>query len=173
MDFLFVTFMDFLGGGCNFNCSWDFFSSSGHVFPWGLVAQRLRLEVGYRRVVCYAIDDLEKLEAWLTRIDEYSTLKRQLMTGLWGRYLGAGRCSVAPPLAGHGWPIWEMASIALFFIFWKSMEIAGRVQEWRKVPSSTVTGLELRGQGPWGFLPMQHINNWWDWGCSQLQVSSG
>ena len=31
------------------------------------------------------------------------------------------------PLAGHGWTIWEMVSIALFFflIFWKSMGIDG------------------------------------------------
>ena len=88
-----------------------------------------------------------------------------------------GGVRLLPLLAGHGWTIWEMVSIALFFfIFWKSMEIAGKVLEWWKVPCSTVTRLELRGQGPhmlwtppWGFLPMQHINNCWDWWCSQLQ----
>ena len=93
VDFLFFfSFMDFLFF-CKFNCSWHFFTSSGHV------AQRLRFENGYWRVVSYTIDDLGKREAWLTRFDEYGTLKRRLTTGLGGRCLGAGRCPVVPPAA--------------------------------------------------------------------------
>ena len=119
MDFLFF---------CKFNCSYKesedvpsliaLGTSSLHLVmsPWGLVAQHLRFEDGYRRVVSYTIDDLGKREALLTRFDEYGILKRRLTTGLGGRCLGAGQCPVAPPLAGHGWPIWEKVSIALFFL---------------------------------------------------------
>ena len=47
---------------CKFNCSWRFFTLPGPVSPGG-GAQRLHFEVGYRRVVNYAIDDLVKREA--------------------------------------------------------------------------------------------------------------
>ena len=61
--FCFFYLHRFSGVFCKFNCSWYFFTSSGHVPPWGLVAQRLRFEDGYRRAVSNTVDDLGKREA--------------------------------------------------------------------------------------------------------------
>ena len=130
----FFTFMDFLGVfPCKFNCSWHFFTSSDRVPPGELVAQGPRFEDRYERVVSYTNDDLGKRVGWLTRIDGHGT-EETVDDGLGGRCLGAGRCPVAPPLAGHGWTIWEMVLIALLFFFllkihgdcWQ--EIAGMVK---------------------------------------------
>ena len=59
--FLFFFFSWIFCFFCKFNCPWHF--SSGHVLPWGLVAQCLRFEDGYRRVVSYTIVDLGKRAA--------------------------------------------------------------------------------------------------------------
>ena len=85
---------------CKFNCSWYFFTSSDRVPPGG-VAQRLRFEYGYRRVVSYTNDDLGKRVAWLTRFDGHGT-EETVDDELGGRCLGAGRCPVAPP-SGWSW----------------------------------------------------------------------
>ena len=59
-----------------------------------------------------------------------------------------GAVSGCFPLACHGWPIWETVSIVFFILLkihgyhWQGAGVT------RSVPSSTVTGLELRGQGP-------------------------
>ena len=57
-----------------------------------------------------------------------------------------GVVRLLPPLAGHGWTIWEMVSIALFFVFFLSFEnpwglLARCWNEKKKVPCSTVAGL--------------------------------
>ena len=61
--------MDFLGGCPSWIFCFFFFVSLIALgttslrlvtSPWGLVAQRLRFEDGYRRVVSYTIDDLGK-----------------------------------------------------------------------------------------------------------------
>ena len=55
--------------------------------------------------------------------------------GLGGRCLDAGRCPVTPPpwlvMAGRSGR-WCQLLCFCFFIFWKSMEIAGKVLEWKK-----------------------------------------
>ena len=149
--FIFIYFFFYLhgfsgGGGCKFNCSWHFFTSSDRVLPGG-VAQRLRFDYGYWRVVSYTNDDLGKRVGWLRRIDGYGT-EETVDDGLGGRCLGAGRCPVAPP-SGWSWLddlVDGVNCFGFFFIFWRSMEIAGKVLAWWKVPCSTVTRLELRGQ---------------------------
>ena len=141
------------GGGCKFNCSWHFFTSSDRVPPGALVAQGPRFEDRYRRVVSYTNDDLGKRVGWMRRIDGYGT-EETVDDGLGGRCLGAGRCPVAPSLwlvmaglSGRWCQLLCLFFCFVFFIFWKSMEFAGKVLEWWKVPCSTVTRLELRGQG--------------------------
>ena len=66
---------------------------------------------GIEGQVNYAFDYVRRQEACETSFDECCTLKKRLTTVLGGRYLGAGRCPVAPPLAGHSEPIWETVSI--------------------------------------------------------------
>ena len=71
------------------------------------------------------------------------------MDDAWAR----GGVRLLLPLAGSGWPIWETVSVDFLKIYicillkihgdyWQGAGMA------KSVPSSTVTGLELRGQGP-------------------------
>ena len=77
-----------------------------------------------------------------------------------------------PPLAGRSGRRCQLFFFILLKIHGDYWQGAGVV---KSIPSSTVTGLELWGQWshmlwlPRGFLSMQHINNCWDWWCSQLQ----
>ena len=86
------------------------------VFPRG-GARGPRFADWYRGVVSYTSDDLGGRVAWLT----WNWWKWYRGNG-W-RWVGKtipGRGAVSgcsSPLAGHGWTIWEMVSIALFFFF--------------------------------------------------------
>ena len=80
-------------------------------------------------------------------------LKRRLTTGLGGRCLGAKRCPVAPP-SGWSWlaDLGDGVNWVFFLVFLILLKIHGDYWQGagmvKSVPSATVTGLELRGQGP-------------------------
>ena len=128
---VFFFLMDFLGG-----VSLTALGTSSLrlvMFPWGLVALRLRFEDGYRRVVSYTIDDLGKRVAWLTRIDEHGTSKKRLTMGWEDDAWTRGGVRLLPP----GWSWLDdlgdgINCFVFFFIFWKTMGIAGKVLEWKK-----------------------------------------
>ena len=110
-------------------------------------------------------------------LDEHIT-EETVDDGLGRRYLGARRCPVAPPpLAGHGWTIWEMVSIALvfFLIFWKSMVIDGWETcfvccrgQWRpagwEVNSTVLSGT---------LFLLRHRSNCGDYWCSHVVRKGG
>ena len=81
----------------------------------GLGAREPRFADWYRGVVSYTNDDLGKWVAWLT----WSWWTWYRGNGWrWVRKTIPGRGAVSgcsSTLAGHGWTIWEMVSIALFF----------------------------------------------------------
>ena len=84
------------------------------------------------------------------------------------------------PLAGHGWTIWEMVSIALFFfflslIFWKSMVIDGWETcfvccrgQWRP-PGWEVNSTVLSGT----LFLLRHRSNCGDYWCSHVVRKGG
>ena len=85
------------------------------------------------------------------------------------------------PLAGHGWTIWEMVSIALFFlfffplIFWKSMVIDGWETcfvccrgQWRP-PCWEVNSTVLSGT----LFLLRHRSNCGDYWCSHVVRKGG
>ena len=65
------------------------------VFPWG-GARGPRFADWYRGVVSYTSDDLGGRVAWLTW-NWWNGTEETVDDGLGRRYLGAGRCPVAPP----------------------------------------------------------------------------
>ena len=162
---------------CKFSCSWHFFTSSDHVPPGGLVAQGPRFEDRYRRVVSYTVDDLGKRVAWLTRIDGHGT-EETVDDGLGGRCLGAGQCPVAPH-SGWSWldDLGDGVNCFFFFFFFfeNSWRLLARCWNGEKFLAQLLLSWNYEARGhiccepPWGFLPMQHINNCWYWWCSQLQ----
>ena len=130
---VFFTYMDFLF--FKFNCSWRFFSSFGHVpLGVGCTAPPFRDRVSRVSELCNWW--FWKAKARLKSFDECSTLKRRLSVGLGGRCLGVGQCPVAPP---SGWSRRaDLGDGVNFFFntyisFRKSMEITGKMLEWRKV----------------------------------------
>ena len=122
--------MDFLGFIFRkFNCSWHFFTSSDRAPLGGCTGAPFRGLVS-RGSKLY--------KWWFGRAS--GLVDMELMKWYRGngwRWVGKtmpGRGAVSgcsSPLAGHGWTIWEMVSIALFLlfffplIFWKSMVIDG------------------------------------------------
>ena len=81
------------------------------------------------------------------------------------------------PLAGHGWTIWEMVSIALFFflIFWKSMVIDGWETcfvccrgQWRP-PGWEVNSTVLSGT----LFLLRHWSNCGDYWCYHVVRKGG
>ena len=148
------------------------------VFPRG-GARGPRFADWYRGVVSYTSDDLGGRVAWLT----WNWWKWYRGNG-W-RWVGKtipGRGAVSgcsSPLAGHGWTIWEMVSIALFFffflIFWKSMVIDGWETcfvccrgQWRP-PGWEVNSTVLSGT----LFLLRHRSNCGDYWCSRVVRKGG
>ena len=99
---------------CKFNCSWHFFTSSDRVSPGGLVALGPHFGDWYRGVVSYTNDDWES--EWADYDELIDMVPRKQLTMGWEDDAWRGAVSgCSSPLAGHGWTIWEMVSIALFF----------------------------------------------------------
>ena len=94
--FLFLFYLHGFSGFifCKFNCSWHFFTSSDRVPLGG--ARGPRFADWYRGVVSYTSDDLGGRVAWLTW-NWWNGTEETVDDGLGRRYLGAGRCPVAPP----------------------------------------------------------------------------
>ena len=100
---------------CKFNCSWHFFTSSDRVLPGGLG----RTGAPFRGLVSRG----SKLYKWwfgkasgLIDIELMNMVPRKRLTMGWEDDTWArGGVRLLLPLAGHGWTIWEMVSIALFF----------------------------------------------------------
>ena len=104
-----------------FNCSWHFFTSSDRVSPGG-VHGGPRFADWYRGVVSYTSDDLGGRVAWLTW-NWWNSTEETVDDGLGRRYLGAGRCLVAPPpwlvMAGRSG---RWCQLLCFFFFFLSFE---------------------------------------------------
>ena len=104
-----------------FNCSWHFFTSSDRVPLGWLGAREPRFADWYRGVVSYTSDDLGGRVAWLTW-NWWNGTEETVDDGLGRRYLGAGRCPVAPPpwlvMAGRSGRWCQL----LFFFFFLSFE---------------------------------------------------
>ena len=132
--FLFFTFMDFLGLFFVSLISLGTSSLRLIVFPLGGWLHGGPVSGDwYRGVVSYTNDDWES--EWADYDELIDMVPRKQLTMGWEDDAWArGGVRLPLPLAGHGWTIWEMVSIALFFflIFWKSMGIAGKVLEWIK-----------------------------------------
>ena len=122
---------------CKFNCSWHFFTSSDRVPPGGVGCTGAPFR--------WLVSRGSKLYKWwfgkasgLIDIELMNMVPRKQLTMGWEDDTWArGSVRLLLPLAGHGWTIWEMVSIALFFflIFRKSMEIDG----WLKVSYSELS----------------------------------
>ena len=100
---------------CKFNCSWHFFTSSDRVPPGGVGCTG----APFRGLVSRG----SKIYKWwfgkasgLIDIELMNMVPRKRLTMGWEDDTWArGGVRLLPPLAGHGWTIWEMVSIALVF----------------------------------------------------------
>ena len=105
---------------CKFDCSWHFFTSSDRVSPVGGSAREPRFADWYRGVVSYTNDDFGKWVAWLTW-NWWNGTEETVDDGLGRRYLGAGRCPVAPPhwlvMAGRSGRWCQLLCFFLFLSF--------------------------------------------------------
>ena len=110
---------------CKFDCSWHFFTSSDRVSPVGGSAREPRFADWYRGVVSYTSDDLGGRVAWLTW-NWWNGTEETVDDGLGRRYLGAGRCPVAPPpwlvMAGRSG---RWCQLLCFFFFSYLLKIHG------------------------------------------------
>ena len=166
---------------CKFNCSWHFFTSSDRVSPEG-GAREPRFADWYRGVVSYTNDDFGKWVAWLTW-NWWNGTEETVDDGLGRRYLGAGRCPVAPPpwlvMAGRSGRWCQLLCFFLFFffllIFWKSMVINGWETcfvccrgQWRP-PGWEVNSTVLSGT----LFLLRHRSNCGDYWCSRVVRKGG
>ena len=174
--------MDFLGlFFCKFNCSWHFLTSSDCVSPVGGGAREPRFADWYRGVVSYTNDDFGKWVAWLTW-NWWNGTEETVDDGLGRRYLGAGRCPVAPPpwlvMAGRAGRRCQLLCFFCFFfslIFWKSMVIDGWETcfvccrgQWRP-PCWEVNSTVLSGT----LFLLRHRSNCGDYWCSRVVRKGG
>ena len=174
--FLFFTFMDFLG---LFFVSLTALGTSSLrliVFPWG-GARGPRFADWYRGVVSYTSDELGGRVAWLTW-NWWNGTEETVDDRLGRRYLGAGRCPVAPPpwlvMAGRSGR-WCQLLCFFFLIFWKSMVIDGWETcfvccrgQWRP-PGWEVNSTVLSGT----LFLLRHRSNCGDYWCSHVVRKGG
>ena len=174
--FLFLFYLHGFSGFIfrKFNCSWHFFTSSDRIPPGGgLVARGPRFADWYRGVVSYTSDDLGGRVAWLTW-NWWNGTEETVDDGLGRRYLGAGRCPVAPPpwlvMAGRSGRWCQLLCFFFFLIFWKSMVIDGWETcfvccrgQWRP-PCWEVNSTVLSGT----LFLLRHRSNCGDYWCSHV-----
>ena len=120
---------------CKFNCSWHFFTSSGHVPLVGWLHSapfRGQVSKGSKLYNWWfgKASGLNDTNWWIWYFEE------TVDDGLGVRCLDVGRCPVSPP-PGWSW-LDDLGDgvncfvFCLFLIFWKSIGIAGKVLEWKK-----------------------------------------
>ena len=116
---------------------------------WRLVAQRLRFEDGYRRIVSYTIDDLGKRVAWLTRINEHGTLKKRLTMGWEEDAWTRGGVRLLPP--GWSWldDVGDGVNCFVFFCFFNLLKIHGDCWQGAGMKKRFLAQLLLG----WGWIP--------------------
>ena len=177
--FLFLFYLHGFSGFIfrKFNCSWHFFTSSDRVPLGGGVARGPRFADWYRGVVSYTNDYLGGRVAWLTW-NWWNDTEETVDDGLGRRYLGAGRCPVAPPpwlvMAGRSGR-WCQLLCFFFLIFWKSIVIDGWETcfvccrgQW-KPPGWEVNSTVLSGT----LFLLRHRSNCGDYWCSHVVRKGG
>ena len=150
----------------------------------GLGAREPRFADWYRGVVSYTSDDLGGRVAWLTW-NWWNGTEETVDDGLGRRYLGAGRCPVAPPpwlvMAGRSGRWCQLLFLFFcffcffFLIFWKSMVIDGWETcfvcfrgQWRP-PGWEVNSTVLSGT----LFLLRHRSNCGDYWCSHVVKKGG